>query len=140
SGFPNRPIRPRRLSAKSAPPARSNGKALSSTSAAPSSARQSPWKRPKPATGKSVSSTPRSASSIASNENCVVLPSPCTGTATRRPRPNHEKLSPIHPVSFVTHLSAGHPSQRDGRARGGAALVLDCIDADHPCPPTAATP
>jgi hypothetical protein len=29
------------------------------------------------------------------------------GTAQRRKKQKHEKLSPIYPVCFVTHLSAG---------------------------------
>jgi hypothetical protein len=33
--------------------------------------------------------------------------------AQRRSGPNHEQVSPIHPVCFVTNPSAGHDERRD---------------------------
>jgi Integrase core domain len=47
------------------------------------------------------------AASIRKRKDCAVSLSPPARTARRRPKPNHERLSPMYPVYFVTHLSAG---------------------------------
>src|SRR3984893_12622138 len=100
--FQSRITRPKRRCARSGPTARSNGEATSSTFAALSLVKLSPSRKPRTDTGKCASSTCRSASSTRKHVSCVAAPPP------RRTRSNHEQVSPIHPVRFVTHPSAGH--------------------------------
>src|SRR5665213_1599799 len=58
-------------------------------------------RRPMTDTGKCASSTCRSASSTRKHASCGAA------LAQRRSGPNHEQLSPIHPVCSVTYPSAG---------------------------------
>src|SRR5450755_1973044 len=99
--FRSRITRPKRRCARSGPTARSNGEATSSTFAALSLVKLSPSRKPRTDPGKCASSTCRSASSTRKHVSCVAAPAP------RRTRSNHEQVSPIHPVRFVTHPSAG---------------------------------
>src|SRR4030081_890825 len=106
-GFPSRITRPKRRCARSAPTARSNGKATSSTFAARLPVKPLPSRRPRTDTGKCASSTCRSASSTKKHASCGAA------LAQRRSGPNHEQLSPIHPLYSVTHPSAGQRDMQD---------------------------
>jgi putative transposase len=68
-GFPSRIIQPKPRYARSAPTARSNGMANSSTSAVPSTVKKSPSRKPRTDAGKCASSTCPSASSTRKHES-----------------------------------------------------------------------
>src|ERR1700704_719885 len=132
-GFPSRITRPKRRCARSAPTARSNGKATSSTFAARLPVKPLPSRRPRTDTGKCASSTCRSASSTKKHASCGAA------LAQRRSGPNHEQLSPIHPLYSVTHPSAGHLAKRGSdegslSAETNPSPVRDASHRVHPLP------